>query len=420
MKAEIITIGDEILIGQIVDTNSVFIAKELNKIGIDVYQITSVQDEEKHILQALSAASKQVDVVIITGGLGPTNDDITKLTLCKYFNDSLTIDTEVLANVKALFKSLGKSISQLNKDQALLPTKATALHNKYGTAPGLYFDEGGVIYVSMPGVPFEMKALMKDEVIPRLKQRFKRPHIFHKTVLTYGMPESDLAEKIMPWEAALPSFIKLAYLPGFDRVKLRLSARGENALVLKENLQLQLEKLEKIIGDIIKGYEEDEDLQNLIAKQLTKQNKTITTAESCTGGKIAAELAAIPGASNFFKGGIVTYATITKTEVLGIPPAIIDEFSVVSAQITAEMAKRAKKLFNTDYAIATTGNAGPTKGDSDAEIGSVFISIAAPNRQETYAFNFGNGREKVTEKAVKKAMLLLLDDFLLEEEKQNK
>ncbi|MBW2962874.1 competence/damage-inducible protein A [Mesonia aestuariivivens] len=410
MKAEIITIGDEILIGQIVDTNSAFISQELNKIGIDVHQITSIQDEENHILTSLKEASKRVQIVIVTGGLGPTKDDITKKTFCTYFKDELILNQDVLHNVEELFKKYVKDpISELNKGQAYIPSKATALHNLHGTAPGMWIEENGVVYISLPGVPFEMKSLMQNEVLGKLKERFKRPYIIHKTVLTYGMGESAIAEKIEIWENELPSFIKLAYLPGLGRVRLRLSARGKDAKILKDELEHQLTKLNFLIGDIIKGYEGEGSLEEQIVQKFLKSGKTLTTAESCTGGRIAAKLTSIPGASGFFKGGIVTYQTNTKREVLGISQDIIDAYSVVSEEITKEMAIKARALFNADYAIATTGNAGPNKGDSDAEIGTVFIAIATEGGVEVVEAHLGTQREKVTEKAVYKALSLILE-----------
>ncbi|WP_121666289.1 competence/damage-inducible protein A [Mesonia aquimarina] len=411
MNAEIITIGDEILIGQIIDTNSAFIAKEFNKIGIDVAQITSIQDEEQHILDSLKQASKRAKVIILTGGLGPTNDDITKKTLCTYFQDELTHHQSVLTHIEKLFEKLDTEISDLNRDQAMLPSKAIALHNAYGTAPGMFFEENNVVYVSLPGVPFEMKSLLTDQVIPLIKDRFQRPYIIHKTVLTYGVGESTIAQKIGSWENNLPNFIKLAYLPGLGRVRLRLSARGDNEQKLISAIDEQIKGLHHLIGDIIKGYEEEENIEERIAKYLTLNEWSVATAESCTGGKIAARFTSIPGASLFFKGSIVTYATSAKNDVLNIPKDFIEKYSVVSAEITEEMAIRTQKLFNSDFAVATTGNAGPTKGDSEADIGTVFIAVATSSTVKSFEFNLGNQREKVTEKAVNKAFELLLKEL---------
>ncbi|MFN2262334.1 MAG: competence/damage-inducible protein A [Psychroflexus sp.] len=408
MKAEIITIGDEILIGQIIDTNSAFIAKQLNKIGIDVYQITSIQDEKNHILQALEDASKRTNIVIVTGGLGPTKDDITKHTFCEYFNDELVLDKKVLAHVEDIFqKYVDTPILEANKSQAFVPSKSITLFNEYGTAPGMWFEDEDVVYISMPGVPYEMKSILSNQVLPRLQDRFHTPYIIHKTVLTYGLGESAIAERIEDWENALPKFIKLAYLPSLGRVRLRLSARGDDERILKDALQDAITTLNEIIGDIIKGYEDELTLEERIAKLFTDKGFTLATAESCTGGRLASKFTEIPGASAYFKGSVVSYATSAKNDVLQIPVEIIQKYSVVSAEITKAMAKRVQQMFHADFAIATTGNAGPTKGDSDAEIGTVFIAIADQKKTEVFEFNFGTHRERVTQKAVNKALELI-------------
>ncbi|MGJ8737396.1 competence/damage-inducible protein A [Zobellia laminariae] len=409
MLAEIITIGDEILIGQIVDTNSVFISKELNKIGVSVYQITSIQDDKEHILQALEDVKKRVQVVIITGGLGPTKDDITKHTLCEFFNDTLVEDASVLAHVEELFKKYITStpISDINKKQALVPSKATVLHNAFGTAPGMWIQEDGVAFVSLPGVPYEMKNLMTDKVIPKIISDFNRPFILHRTVVTYGLGESAIAEKIEDWENNLPAFIKLAYLPNLGKVRLRLSAKGSNKQELEESVEAELKKLYPLIGDIVYGTEDEETLEQVVAKLFTEKNLTLSTAESFTGGKIAEQLTALPGASAYFKGSVVSYATEAKINVLKVPRDVIVTYSVVSAEVAMEMAENVRHLFKTHYAIATTGNAGPTKGDSDAEIGTVFIAIATPSGVYAHEFNMGNHRERIVEKSVNKALELL-------------
>ncbi|WP_127846458.1 competence/damage-inducible protein A [Psychroflexus aestuariivivens] len=413
MKAEIITIGDEILIGQIIDTNSAFIAKQLNKIGIDVYQITSIQDEKDHILKSLEAASKRVDIVIVTGGLGPTKDDITKHTFCEYFNDEMVLDKKVLSHIEDIFeKYVDTPILEANKSQAFIPSKAITLFNEYGTAPGMWFEVQDVVYVSMPGVPYEMKSILTGQVLPRLQDRFHTPYIIHKTVLTYGLGESAIAERIEDWENTLPKFIKLAYLPSLGRVRLRLSARGEDEQVLKDALQDAVTTLNEIIGDIIKGYEDELTLEERIAKLFTDKNFSLATAESCTGGRLASKFTEIPGASAYFKGSIVSYATSAKNDVLKIPEEVIQKYSVVSAEITEAMANRVQKMFHADFAIATTGNAGPTKGDSDAEIGTVFIAIADPKKTKVFEFNFGKHRERVTQKAVNKALELVYSAIL--------
>ena len=404
MQAEIITIGDEILIGQIVDTNSAFISKALNKIGVSVYQITSVQDDQQHILKSLKEAEENADIIIITGGLGPTKDDITKKTIATYFNDTLVQNDVVLQNIKYIWQNyIKKPLTQVNLDQALVPSKATVLMNMLGSAPGMWMEKNGKIFISLPGVPFEMKELIDNEVIPRLRAAYKFPYIAHKTILTYGIGESDLAERIEDWEDNLPAFIKLAYLPNIGKVRLRLSAKAMDKTLVDAEMDKQIQLLLPQITDVFVGYEEDISIEAIIGKQLAQMGKTIATAESCTGGKIGESFTVHAGASKYFKGSIVSYATDSKTDVLKIPKQIIEEYSVVSAEVAEAMATSVLGIFNSDYAIATTGNAGPTKGDSNEEIGTVFIAIATKNHVLSEKFNFGNHRERVVQKAVNKA-----------------
>lgn len=413
MFAEIITIGDEILIGQITDTNSVFIAKEFNKIGVSIYQITSVQDDKDHILKALKDAETRVDVVIITGGLGPTKDDITKRTICEYFGDILIEDQEVLKHVEELFKKqLKVPISEINRKQALVPSTATTLHNAYGTAPGMWFYQRGTVFVSLPGVPFEMENLIITEVIPRISQTFQRPHILHKTIVTYGAGESAIAERLQPWEDALPSFIKLAYLPGLGKVRLRLTAKGSDKETISRAMDAESEKLAQLLGEIIYGAEDGETIEETIAKRLIEKRMTLATAESCTGGGLAQKITALPGASAYFKGSVVSYATETKIKVLNVPQQMIDTYSVVSEEVAMAMAQNVRNLMETDFAVATTGNAGPTKGDSDVDVGTVCIAIATPKRVFAERFMMGNQRERIVEKATYKAFELLQKEIL--------
>ena len=407
MKAEIITIGDEILIGQIIDTNSAFIAQELNKIGVSVYQITSVQDDKTHILEAFQAAEKNVDIIIITGGLGPTKDDITKTTLAQYFEDTLVYDEAVLENIKYLWKSFVKQpLLQVNIDQSLVLSKATALMNKSGSAPGMWLEKNNTVFVSLPGVPYEMKGLMNAEVLPRISQKFKRPFILHKTLLTYGLGESIIAERIKEWESALPDAVKLAYLPNLGRVRLRLSSKGFDKEAVIKGIKTQLATLIPLISDVFVGFEEQSSIEQIIGNQLTKSGKTLSVAESCTGGKIAENITAHSGASNYFKGGLVAYAMDSKTDILKVNPQLIKSHSVVSTQVAEAMAENVKQLFNSDYGLATTGNAGPTKGDSEAEIGTVCIAIATPEGVFSQEFNFGKQRLRVVQKAVTMAFTL--------------
>ena len=413
MQAEIITIGDEILIGQIVDSNSAFISKELNKIGVSVYQITSIQDNRNHILDALEIAQKRSSVVIITGGLGPTKDDVTKPTLCQFFDDELVLDKKVLGHFEMLFeKYIPTPISDLNRKQALVPSKAEVLHNAHGTAPGLWMKKGKTAFISLPGVPFEMKGLMTSAVIPKIIMHYERPHIFHKTIMTYGLGESAIAEKIADWENNLPDAIKLAYLPNLGRVRLRLSTKGIDKERLVLAVESEVKKLYPLIGDIIYGEEEDESIEVQTGKVLTQKQLTLSTAESFTGGKIAQQLTSIPGASAYFKGSIVSYATETKIKALGVPEELVDRHSVVSEEVAIAMANNVRHLLETDFAIATTGNAGPTKGDSEEEVGTVFIGISTPERTFAQKFVMGNHRERIVQKSVNKAFELLLKEIL--------
>ncbi len=414
MLAEIITIGDEILIGQVIDTNSTFIAKQLNKIGISVYQITSVQDDREHILKSLREAQKRAKVVIVTGGLGPTKDDITKHTFCEFFDDTLVENKQVLEHVEELFRKhiSNTPISDINRMQALVPATATVLHNAYGTASGMWFEKDGTVFVSLPGVPFEMKNLISVEVVPRLVERFERPYIIHRTLVTYGLGESAIANRIESWEENLPSFVKLAYLPNLGKVRLRLTAKGTEKKVLEKAVETESQKLSDLLGDIIYGIEDDETLEELIAKLFTAKKMTLATAESFTGGAIAEKIVSVPGASVFYKGSIVSYATEAKINVLNVPKDVIDTNSVVSEAVAISMVENVKKMFNTDFAIATTGNAGPTKGDSDADVGTVFIGIATPNAVFAQKFNMGNHRTKIVEKAVNKGFELLQKEIL--------
>lgn len=413
MKAAIVTIGDEILIGQIVDTNSSYIAKALDKIGIATHEMLSISDDKQHILDTFNLLQNKVEVVIVTGGLGPTKDDITKKTFCDYFDDTLVENEAVLLHVKSIIEGFYKRpITQINREQALVPTKAKVLFNQAGTAPGMWMEKENTVFISLPGVPYEMKYLADNEVIPNLVQKFERPYIVHQTIMTYGRGESLIAEQIEEWEDNLPDFIKLAYLPNPGKVRLRLTARGTNEEQLKSEIKQQVKKLDLLIHDIIVGYNEDEPIEVVLGRLLTEKKLTISTAESCTGGKIASTLSAVPGASNYFKGGVVSYATQVKIQVLGIEDEFITKYGVVSAEVAIEMAKSAQKIMTSDFAIATTGNAGPTKGDEDAELGTVFIAIATPNEVFVEEFNFGQPREKVIDRAVSKALELIYKEIL--------
>ncbi|MBT8284733.1 MAG: competence/damage-inducible protein A [Flavobacteriaceae bacterium] len=413
MLAEIITIGDEILIGQIVDTNSAYIATEFNKFGISVYQITSVQDDKKHILKALEEASGRAQLIILTGGLGPTKDDITKLTLCEYFNDTMVLNEEVLKHIEYLFKTyISTPISEVNRKQAYLPSRAEVLHNKYGTAPGMWIEDKDKIFVSLPGVPYEMKELMSKYVLPRIAEKYNTPFILHKTLMTYGLGESAIAERIADIEDNLPSYIKLAYLPNLGKVRLRLTAKGPDKKVLEEGVKEVTARIYDTIGELISGEEEEGVLEAVVGKLLLSKNKTIATAESFTGGKIAEQITAIPGASGYFVGGVVGYATRTKIDILKVPEALIKKHSVVSAEVASVMAENIRSLMNSDFGIATTGNAGPTKGDSDAPIGTIYIAISSDKGTRVEHFSMGNHRVRIVQKGVHKALEMLQEEIL--------
>jgi nicotinamide-nucleotide amidase len=409
MKAELITIGDEILIGQIINTNAVFLAKELNKIGIEIAQITSISDQKEHIIEALDASTKRAEVVILTGGLGPTKDDLTKHTLCEYFNDTLIENEEILAHIEEIFKKyVNTPINNQNRQQALLPSKASIFKNDHGTASGMWFEKKGQVIISLPGVPFEMKSLMNQSVIPQLQKHFTRPFILHKTIMTYGLGESAIAERIEVWENNLPQTIKLAYLPNLGRVRIRLSSVGSDEELLKNTIDSEIEKLLPLINDIFFGFEDETSLEIQIKEGFVKQQKTLALAESCTGGEIASRLTQVAGASKYFKGCAVAYHTQSKTDLLGVPEALINKYSVVSKEVASAMAENTRKKFNATVGLSTTGNAGPSKGDSDAEIGTVWIAIATQDKIVTEKFLFGRHRERVIGKSVNKALELLM------------
>jgi nicotinamide-nucleotide amidase len=413
MIAEIITIGDEILIGQIVDTNSQWIGVELNKIGVSVYQITSIQDDKQHILNALQEAYERVDIVILTGGLGPTKDDITKKTIATYFNDpEWIVYPEVIDHIKNLFKKINHPFTDVQLEQAKLPSKATYLKNQLGTAPGMWFYEDETVFVSMPGVPYEMKGLMKNEVLPRIQQQFKLPHIIHKTIMTYGQGESMIADRIEHIEDGLPKHIKLAYLPSFGKVRLRLSGNGADSVVLENELNTLVLEIQQLIPEIIVGLEDGYSIEKRIGFLLTEQKKTLGLAESLTGGKIASDIVAVPGASAYFKGGFVTYTAENKQSILEVSKQTIEQYSVVSKEVAQEMAISARKKLQTDYAIAVTGNAGPTTDITYKSVGDVYIALASETTVFVEKFNFGQPREKVINRTVNKALEILQKELL--------
>ena len=412
MISEIISIGDEILIGQIVNTNSVFIAKELNKIGIEVGQITAISDNSKKIINSLNLAKERADIVIITGGLGPTKDDLTKHTLCKYFNDVLIENKDVLDHIEEIFlKYVSTPINEKNRAQALLPSKAKIFKNNYGTACGMCFKKENVYFISLPGVPFEMKEIFEIEILPFLKSEFSRQIIVHKTILTYGLGEGAIAERIESWENSLPKSIKLAYLPNLGRVRLRLSSKGSNEKQINKKINDSINELYPLLEDIIVGIEGETSIEKRIFELFKSHSKTLSLAESCTGGKIASRIVNLSGASQYFKGGLIPYNNNAKESLLNIPRVVIDKFSDVSEEVAMRMAIEVRKKFNSDISLAVTGNAGPLKGNNNEPIGKVFIAVSSKNKSFVKEFNFGNHRERIIERAVNKSFEILLKVF---------
>ncbi|MFY9153291.1 MAG: competence/damage-inducible protein A [Prolixibacteraceae bacterium] len=413
MKAEIITIGDEILIGQIVDTNSAWMGQNLNLHGIEVYQVTSVHDNHDHILKAFADAESRVDLVLITGGLGPTKDDITKKVLCEYFETELVFQPEVLEHVSSLLASRNVVINQLNRDQALLPANCTILHNSAGTAAGMWFERNNTIFISMPGVPFEMEAIMTEEVFPRLVKLGITQSIVHKTVLTIGLPESMLAEKIEHWENALPSFIKLAYLPSPMAVRLRLSGYGTDKALIEAEIEKQVNELLTLIPENVFGYDDD-NLARAIGRMLVGSSKTLAVAESCTGGNIAQVITSNPGCSAYFKGGVVAYSNEIKNKLLEVPEEILITYGAVSQQVVEAMALGARSGLNADYSIATTGIAGPDGGSEEKPVGTVWIAVAGPSGVKSKMYIFKHNRERniirSTQTSLNMLRILILKD----------
>ena len=413
MKAHIITVGDEILIGQIIDTNSTFISKELINIGIEVTKIVSIGDSKEEILSSLKQAQGIYDIVIITGGLGPTNDDITKDAFCDFFDDKLVHNPEILNHIEKLFeKFVDNPINELNRAQAFLPSKAKLIPNLFGTAAGMSIMDKNTLFISLPGVPFEMKSMITDFIIPQIKKDYKCPIIINKTLITYGKGESFIADKLKDFESNIPVNFKLAYLPNLGRVRLRLSAKGNEKSNLEEKMDSLILELYKILGKIIIGYETLNPIEKEIGKKLVKSNKTLSIAESLTGGLLSSRFTSLSGASNYFKGSVVAYSSSAKENILGVDPKTIEKYSVVSSYVANEMAIETKKILDSDYAISTTGNAGPSKGDSNEPIGKIFISIATPKDVKSFEFNFGKNREKNIHKTVNKALELLFSELL--------
>lgn len=404
---EIITIGDEILIGQIVDTNSAWMSAELNRAGFQLFQITSVHDDAEHISSALDSALQKNDIVLITGGLGPTKDDITKQTLCTYFNTKLIFDESVLHNIENIFRNRGITINELTRNQAYVPENSTVIRNLVGTAPVMWFEREGKVIVSMPGVPFEMKKAMTDEIIPRLQAKFQSKSIINQTVQVYGYSESALAQKIADWEDALPDYLKLAYLPNFGIVKLRLSGSLEDG----ENLQMEVERqfalLDEILGEAIIARNDFPIEQNL-GDELRNKGLTVSVAESCTGGHIAHRLTSVAGSSDYFKGSVTAYQNEIKEKLLNVSENDLNQLGAVSQQVVEQMAKGVRELMSADVAVATSGIAGPGGGTDEKPVGTVWIAVCEKDKVISRKFQFGNySRELVIERSTLSALMMV-------------
>lgn len=405
---ELITIGDEILIGQIVDTNSAWMATVLNQEGFRIKQITSLSDDTDHILEAVDLAFKRADVVLVTGGLGPTKDDITKQTLCNYFNTELVYDTTVQENIQALFKDRPVVLNELTLNQAYVPKSAIIIQNKRGTAPVTWFDKGDQVLVSMPGVPSEMQWVMSHEVVPRLKAHFKTPALMHRTVLVHGYPESSLAITLTDWENNLPSWTKLAYLPSPGLVKLRLTGSLDKPEDLAASLERELVSLRTILGNAILA-EADIPVEAVVGQALKNHGLTLSTAESCTGGRIAHLLTSIPGSSAYFTGSVVAYDNRIKVEALGVDPASLETEGAVSQTVVEQMAAGIRQRFGTDLALAVSGIAGPDGGSPEKPVGTVWICASSGSENLSRRYQFGQNRSRTVDMAALSAMALLLE-----------
>ena len=405
MLAEIITIGDELLIGQVIDTNSAWMAEQLNLAGIRVHQITSISDDREHILATLKEASERAQLLLITGGLGPTKDDITKKTLCDYFGTSLVFNEEAYQNVANLFYHRGVAVSEVNRLQAMVPANCRVIPNCNGTAPGMWFEKDNCIYISMPGVPFEMKAIMEQGVLPLLMQK-RNQVIIHRTILTEGVGESMLASIIEPWEDSLPENIKLAYLPQPGMVRMRLTAYGTD----RDQLQAAVNQAEKELypyaGKYIFGFDEDT-MESVVGKLLLQKGKTLSTAESCTGGSIAQLITSIPGSSEYFKGSIVAYSNEIKEKFLGVSKQILIDHGAVSEQTVIAMAEGIRERFSTDFSIAVSGIAGPAGGTDEKPVGTTWIAVATPTGTAARKFLLGDHRGRNIRKASIAALNML-------------
>ena len=391
MKAAIITIGDELLIGQTVDTNSAWIGAELSKSGFDIFRITSIHDRKNDIIYAMDEAAKEADVVLITGGLGPTSDDITKQTLAEYFNTRLVINLDVLEMIETMMSRRNFAMNENNRRQAEVPESCRVLKNTAGTAPGMWFEKDGNIFISMPGVPNEMKYIMNEYVLPELNKRFTSQIIIHRNIMTYGTFEARLAEILMDFEAGLPASIKLAYLPSSGVIKLRLTGTGDEHESLEAMVREQVNNLYKTIPDLIYA-ENEESLEMVIGRLLTSKKSSLSTAESCTGGEIAHLLTSVPGSSNYYIGSVIAYDNTVKRHLLGVKEESINKYGAVSEEVVRQMAAGARFLFNTEFAVATSGIAGPDGGTEAKPVGTFWMAVASEKGIVAEKRVFGNDR----------------------------
>jgi competence/damage-inducible protein CinA-like protein len=411
MLAEIITIGDEILIGQVVDTNSAFLATELNKIGIRVGQITSIGDRRESIIDALDDAAKRAVIVLVTGGLGPTSDDITKQTLAEYFNTKLVLNENVLDHIKNLLNARGVMMNEINIRQAELPEGCRILHNAYGTAQGMWFEKNNTVFISFPGVPYEMESIMIDHVIPMLQEFFRLPSLRHITILTHGLAESSMAVKIESWEKALPASVKLAYLPSPGILRLRLSCFDAEMKNGKDLLAEEASKLRLLIADYIFGYD-NETIEEVIGKLLREKKRTLAVAESCTGGKIASLITSVPGCSEYFLGSVTAYSNASKCAILGVNPVSIQDHGSVSRAVAEEMARGVRDRFGADISVATTGIAGPSGGSPEKPVGTTWIAVAMGHTVQSEKFSMGEHRGRNIQKAAIEALFMLRKELM--------
>lgn len=412
ITAQIISIGDELLLGETINTNASMMSRLLNKIGVEVQQVLTISDEEEQIKATLDKVAEEADIVLMTGGLGPTNDDRSQKVLCELTQDKLVEDQEVLSELKSRYERMGRRSSwDVNKAQALVPSRAKVFINYNGTAPALWIKYKEAVLIALPGVPHETQAFLEDQITPYIKKNFDTPAIYYRTLLTYGQGESKIMSRILNWENNLPAYLSLAYLPSYAQVRLRVTGRGEGKNGVQEAVDKAILELKEILSDIAVGIEEETNIVQEIKKAMIARNQHLAVAESCTGGALASAITQESGVSAFFKGALVTYATKSKINLLDVPAELIEKHSVVSAEVAKAMAEGVAKVYNTEYAIATTGEAGPNKGDSNAPIGTVYIALKSPVEVKVERFSFGEQRRITIKRALNAALTMLWKEF---------